>query len=364
MKRRAFGSSLLCGVALSLCTALPALAQTDEQRAGARSLATEGAAAFNEGRFKDAVDLFSKAESLVHAPPHLLFLARSHAKLSQFVKAREAYLKIIKEQLPANSPQAFRDAQTASEGELSAIEPKIGRLTVKVEGGEGAKDLVVKLDGVPIPPVLVGVPQPADPGEHKVEAGATGFRAQPQAVKLGDGEKAAVTLKLEVDPNAPAPTTDVPAADPAGGAAPAGHGGTAAATTPAASPSDGDTSAGSSGLRIGSYAAFGVGAIGLGLGVVFTLQSSSKTSEADDICNLPGGGCPENQRDKVDQLDADAKSAGTLGVVGFVVGGLGIGAGVTLLILSGGSSSGASGRSEPGITPWVGLNSAGISGRF
>jgi len=58
-----------------------AFAQSDEQRAGARTLATEGAQAFNESRFKDAVDLFSKAESLVHAPPHLLFMARAHAKL-------------------------------------------------------------------------------------------------------------------------------------------------------------------------------------------------------------------------------------------------------------------------------------------
>src|SRR5262245_32455278 len=89
----------------------PALAQSDEQRAGARTLATEGAAAFNEGRFKDAVDLFSKAESLVHAPPHLLFMARAHAKLGHFVKAREAYWKIIKEPLAPNAPQAFKDAQ-------------------------------------------------------------------------------------------------------------------------------------------------------------------------------------------------------------------------------------------------------------
>lgn len=362
MKLKALASSLFFGVALSLCTALPALAQSDEQRAGARSLATEGAVAFNEGRFKDAVDLFKKAESLVHAPPHLLFLARAHAKLNQFVKAREAYLKIIKEQLPANAPQAFRDAQAVAESELSVIEPKIGRLAITVEGAEGAKDLVVKLDGVTVPPVLVGVPQPADPGEHKVEAGATGFRSQPQTVKLGEAEKASVTLKLEVDPNAPATTSDAPAADPSGGATPAEAGRTPSENTAPAGPSDSGASRGSSGLRIGSYAAFGLGAVGLGLGIVFTLQSSSKSSEADDLCNLPGGGCPESQRDKVDQLDADAKSAGTLGVVGFVVGGLSVGAGVTMLVLSSGSSKTA--RTEEGVAPWVGLNSAGIRGRF
>src|SRR5688572_9853786 len=109
--------------------ALPAAAQTDEQRASARSLATEGATAFNEARWKEAVDLFTRAESLVHAPPHLLFLARAHTKLGQFVKAREAYLKIVKETLAPNAPRAFRDAQVSAEQELKEIEPRIGSLT-------------------------------------------------------------------------------------------------------------------------------------------------------------------------------------------------------------------------------------------
>src|SRR5258706_13864956 len=135
-----------CLTACLLGFSTQALAQSDEQRAGARTLATEGAQAFNEGRFKDAVDLFTKAESLVHAPPHLLFMARAHAKLGQFVKAREAYLKIIKEQLAPNAPQAFRDAQSAADEERKQVEPHIGKLLVKVEGADAAKDLSVALD--------------------------------------------------------------------------------------------------------------------------------------------------------------------------------------------------------------------------
>src|SRR5437016_5860076 len=142
MHRRALSSALGSAAFVLVCaTTAPVMAQTDEQRAGARSLATDGATAFNEGRFKDAVDLFSKAESLVHAPPHLLFIARANTKLGQLVKAREAYLKIAKEQLPANSPQAFRDAQAAASRELATIDHKIGSLAIKVEGAPDAKDL-------------------------------------------------------------------------------------------------------------------------------------------------------------------------------------------------------------------------------
>src|SRR5688500_13346088 len=104
-----------CAVVLSLCIWSGAVyGQTDEQRAGARSVATAGVAAFNGGRYKEAVDLLTRAETLMHAPPHLLHLARAYSKLGQYVKAREAYLRIIKEQLAANAPPAFRDEQTAA----------------------------------------------------------------------------------------------------------------------------------------------------------------------------------------------------------------------------------------------------------
>jgi hypothetical protein len=349
-----------CAVALSLCVLSGgAYGQTDEQRAGARTLATEGAAAFNDGRYKDAADLFAKAESLMHAPPHLLYMARSHAKLGQYVKAREAYLRITKEQLPGNSPPAFREAQSTAQKELNALNPKIGSLEIKIEGADGAKDLSIKIDGTPIASVLVGVPQPVDPGEHRIEATATGMRAQPQTVRLGEGDKTSTVLKLEPDPSAAAAAA-APGAPLAPGAPPGG-------APPGAPVHDSSTSmettgSGGGGMRIGAYTAFGVGAVGLGLGTVFLLQSAGKRSDADDLCNLPGGGCPTSRRTEVDQLDSDAKSASTLSVVGFAVGGVGIAAGVVMLVMSGKSESSAAAR--PGVYPWVGANSAGVAGRF
>jgi hypothetical protein len=296
-----------------------AWAQTDEQRAGARSLATEGAQAFNEGRFKDAVDYFGKAESLVHAPPHLLFMARAHAKLGQLVVAREAYLKIIKETFPANAPQAFRDAQTSAAEEVKAIEPRLGTLTVRVEGGAGATDTAVLLDGTPMPSILIGAPRPTDPGEHKLEAGATGLRSAPTTIVVGDGERKSVTLLLQPAPGAPplvvAPDAAPPPAPAARTAAPA-----ATTTSPT---SDAGAANDKSGLRIGSYVAFGVGVLGVGAGTLFTLQSSSKRSDADEKFEECGGatGCTQDNplSQEVEELDPfrareGLADAGELGV--------------------------------------------------
>jgi hypothetical protein len=37
------------------------------------------------GTLPDALDLFSRAESIIHAPPHLLYIARAHDKLGKLV---------------------------------------------------------------------------------------------------------------------------------------------------------------------------------------------------------------------------------------------------------------------------------------
>jgi hypothetical protein len=355
LRPRRFIASAILGACL-LGLASPASAQSDEQRAGARTLATEGAAAFNEGRFKDAVDLFTKAESLMHAPPHLLFAARAHAKLGQFVKAREAYMKIVKEQLAPNAPQAFRDAQTAAEDERKLVEPHIGRLVVKVEGAENAKDLSVTVDGQPVSTVLLGVPQPMDPGTHTVAASATGFKSQPASVTLKDAASGAVSVRLEVDPTAavaaapaaaaPGPATGGPIATPAGNPP----------------PSDVGPSSASNGMRIGSYVGFGVGVVGLGLGTVFVLKSASKRKDADSAAAACSSPCLDSnpQTKTISSLDSDAKSAQTLAIVSYAVGGVGLAAGVTLFILS-------NKKTEPSsayVQPYFGFGAAGLRGAF
>lgn len=342
----------------------PALAQSDEARAGARSLATEGVAAFNEGRWKDAVDLFGRAEALVHAPPHLLFLARASEKLGHLVKAREAYLKIIKETLPPNAPQAFRDAQTSANQELKAIEPRIGSLSIKVQGAEQAKDVEVLVDGVVLPSVLVGVARPVDPGEHRVEAVATGFRAAPQAVRLTDGERKSVVLTLVADPTAVPVTAPAEPAASAGSATPAPP---LATAQPAPAPAPPARAEGTNGLRIGSYIAFGVGALGLGAGTLFLLDSRSKRADADaafERCEASGD-CRENDAAarRTADLDDQARSAMVLSIVGFGVGAAAVAAGAGLFL----ASSGDSDEKPPSavtVRPFFGLRGAGLKGTF
>lgn len=351
--RRVLGVTVL---ATGLSLAHNATAQTDEERAAARALATEGAQAFQEGRWADVIDRFNRAESLVHAPPHLLYLARAHEKLGQLVLAREAYLKIVKEALPATAPQAFKDAQASAERELRAVEPRIARLTVKVEGAEQASDLTVLVDGETVPPALVGVGQPIDPGDHRIEARATGFTAEPQSVQLAEGASAEVVLALvpEAAPVAQPEPPPVPVAPES--------------PAPYLDASLDSSSGGSSqGMRIGSYVAFGVGAIGLGLGTYFLIDAASESSAADEAYEkcIADGSClaSDPYAKQTAEHDDAARSSRRFSIVGFAVGGVGIAAGTALLLMS--SSSSSEGDVPVAkVRPYVGFGHAGLVGSF
>ena len=326
-----------------------AWAQSDDDRAGARVAATEGVKAINEKRWADAADLFTRAESLVHSPVHLLYLARAQEKLGKLVKARENYNKILREKYGPESPDAFRQAQTSAQQESSGLDARLAAITVKLDGEKGP--VTVTMDGEKVPPALIGLPLPVDPGSHTFEASGTDLKSDPVTVAVAEGGKDAVTLIVKSAPGTVA----------AGGPPPTAAATPGPVTAPPATPppnTEGGSAGANNGMKIGGFVALGVGVVGVGVGTLFLLKSHSKKSDADDLCN--SAGCPLSQKSQIDSLDNDYKNAGTLSVVGYAVGGAGLITGITLLALSGSKHS----ESAAGVTPWIGYQSAGVSGRF
>ncbi len=114
------------------------------------------------------------------------------------------------------------------------------------------------------------------------------------------------------------------------------------------------------GLRTASFVAFGVGAVGAGVGTYFALQAADKYEQGNAFCP-PSGPCTLST-DKAKQrtdLGKEGDSAKTLSLVGFIAGGVGVVGGVTLLILSGGKQS-----EKAQLVPYIGASELGLVGRF
>jgi hypothetical protein len=343
MKRKYF---LTLAVVGNLLVGAPcAWAQSTEERAGARAAADQGYDAFKSGRWSDAIDLFGRAESLVHSPTHLLFLARSQAKLGRLLEAKEAYLAVLRE--PATASAQVRKQRVDAEKELAEIEPQIPYVTVEIRGLSPSDAFEVTQDGRPLPRALVGVARPVNPGEHvwQARSGSQQNVTESRAIEAGTRDNRVVLL-LTPDPNAAA--VSEPAAAPAGDAA-------ARDVPPPVAESSGPPAL--------TYVGFGVAAVGAGVGVAFLLKKGSSESDLQQDCDrdpLPDGGCGLTAERK-SMLD-DANQAGLISAIGFIGGGVALAGAVTLWLVD--SSSDGADTAQPSIRPWIGIGSAGVSGSF
>jgi hypothetical protein len=362
MKRRRLAAVFPLVISLGLVsfTSREACAQSDEALADARAAAGEGATAFREQRYADAIDLFQRAESLVHAPPHLLYIARSYAALGKIVKAREVYRKVLRDHLEPKAPAAFERAQASATTELADMEARIPTVKITVQGAD-PQAIAATMDGAAVPAAVFGIARPVEPGEHKFRAIGEGLDSGEQALTVAERAHESLVLTLKPAPGVHLPTA-APAPGPAPEATPVPAPGAAPGTNPAA---DQAAPSHTNALRIGSYVGFGVGAVGLAIGTIFVLKSHSTKSDVQKIC--ADGGCPEDRRSEVmDKVDS-ANGQGRLGVIGFVAGGLGAAAGVTLFVLSGSkpaSSGSARAGQASGIAAFVGPSAMGLRGRF
>jgi len=205
LSARFVGRAVAGALLLSLATtfAPPVVAQSAADKATARQLATEGIELFKAGKAADALDKLQRAQSLFDAPVHLIYLARCHAQLGQFVEAAEHYRRLIRTQLPDNASQVFKDAVADAKKELPDVEPKIASLRIDVEPAN-LQGLEVKVDDAPVSAAALGVDRPANPGSRRIVVKAPGYSTVEKTVELKPGEKQKVALKLESDGSAPA----------------------------------------------------------------------------------------------------------------------------------------------------------------
>jgi hypothetical protein len=306
----------------------------DEERSAARTAATEGVTAYEAGEYQQAIDRFTRAEAIIHAPPHLLYIARSLAKLGKLVAADETYIKVVREQLSPDAPRAFVEAQQKAIEEEAALQPRIPRLQIEVDG-PGKADATVTLDDTPLSQAMLGLARPIDPGTHALRAKGKGVQSDLVKVTLIEGAKQTVTLVLKPEEE-----------------------------TPAAAPGEAPVQSDGSGTRAAGWVALGVGAVGVVVGTIFLAKNRSKRADADALCP---GACPESRRGEIQALDDSADGAMGGAWFGYGLGVAGVATGVVLLLVGGGSSDAKPSDTKASgarVHPWIGPRGAGLVGEF
>jgi len=343
---RSFLGASLLGVLVALGTVVPAAAQDQaENVAAARSLGIQGVQLAEAGNCKEAIEKLSRAESLYHAPTILGRLGECQVNVGQIVLGSENLNRVVREQLPANAPKAFKDAQERARKALDTALPRIGHLTVSVQVEPKNTPVTVTVSGAAVPAALLGVERPTDPGTHEVLATADGYLPAKTSVDLAEGGRQSVTLTLNPDPNAPKPATETPATAPVG---------PEPVTPPPAAAKTGG------GNKTLAFVLLGVGGAGIVTGGITGAMAINKKSGLD----CPDKRCSGNDADNLDS----AKTFALVSTIGFGAGIVAAGIGTVLLITSSDSSekhaSTLTEKKRVSLTPYVGVGNAGVTGSF
>jgi hypothetical protein len=318
-------------LAFCVLSTSPVLAQSASESEAARRLGQEGIERYQQGQYPDAVERLERAYRVAGVPTLGLWSARALEKSGRLVEASERYREVLRIALKPGDPEVFAQAQREAGSERDKLQPRIPRVTIEVQGAQ-PQEVSLTIDGATISNALIGVPVSVNPGTRTIEARARG-RLVAQQVGVAEGES--VPAVLDFAETSPVAAAEAPAED----------------TPPAeAGPDHGD--GGGSTQRTAGFAALGLGGAGLAFGVVTGVMAMSRQSDLEESC--PGGQCEPAFHADVDSFN----TMRTLSIVGFGVGVVGVGAGLALLLTAPAEQEMAH------VTPWVGLASAGVRGRF
>lgn len=287
----------------------------EEQKKQALELGHDALTKFEKGEWAEARELFIEADRIAHSPVFVLYRARAEKHLGELLAARETYRSLVAREVPPGSPPAWAQSQRDARAELAALAPHIPSISVRILGVYGVE---ARLDGVRI---AQGGWVELDPGKYVVTAHRDGREVWRKSVDLREGMREEVVTSLR--------ESDVKRG-----------------------PSQGGESTWWPGVVL-----LGAGGASLLVGGVTGGIAAGKASDLKDACG-DDDVCPK-------ALEGDGDSAETLALVstvGFVVGGVAAGAGITWLIVDPGGEGSEPTDATVGLS--FGVGGASLSGRF
>jgi len=332
---------------LACALSAPAHAQSntaDSERANV--LFKKGKLAFNDGKYSDALRIYSEAWQLKQSPDIAANLAQTESELGKHRDAAEHFAFALAHLLPSTT-----DEQKKALAEGLQIEKKeVGTLRVTLE----PSDATLSVDGSPVTLPLTGEIF-VEPGEHRCAASRDGYESNQQVARVSKGGSQVLWLKLKALPG-----TDAPATAPSN-----------AATVPAEpAPSPGvDRGTGERSL-VPVFVGGGIVVAGAAVGVAFLLSANSSQSDANRIAgglmgnNPCGAGTPyASECSALHDKNSAIDSARTVEGVGFAVAGAAaIGTAMYLLWPHGSSTTARAWSPTVAVAP--GATSLGLFGRF
>jgi hypothetical protein len=287
-----------------------------------------------------ALKVYQAGHAIVRVATTGLAVANTLHAMGQLIEAREAALEVTRMPRNAKEPKSFSEARADALRLADDLEGRIPSVEVTIKDRASVPDVKVVIDNVELPSALIGLPRKLNPGGHSIVITASGFKPVKEDVSLLEKDKkvVAVALVRTESPGVSSPARSARALEQPAAAPPA-------KSSPSAL----------------AYVGFAVGGVGLAVGGVTGILSLNKASTVKSRCD--GTLCPTSVRS-----DADAsKSLATVSNISFGIGLVGVVVGVVGMLSTGratSSSSRASTSVGMRIAPVIGPTELGLIGQF
>lgn len=312
-----------------------------ETRTVARRMADEAANLYEAGEYERAQDLFHRANVIYPAPVLELWEARALEKLGRLVEAEEHYAAVQRYKIKPEDTDVVRAAVADAAMEIEHLRKRIPTLTISIVNASPTDpNLEVHLDGKRLNPAMIGFPVPVAVGPKKITLAIRGREVARVDVSLGEGDR----TPIELDPTSATGSTLV--------------------STPESLEHSSRIGAKEFGQERSrpwyldptlGWVGVGVGSAGLVVGGITGLIAASKHNSLSANCT--SNVCPPAQRQELDSFRAYR----TASTVSYVIGGMALASGITILVLAPHRSNRPG---TPALSLHFGPSTVSLRGRF
>jgi hypothetical protein len=262
---------------------------------------------FKAAKYAEALPLFRSVTDSTKSPNARLYVGHCLVQLGKVVEAYKEFDLIVKE-ISEHPEEKYEPTREAAMAQLGLLNVRVAKIVISLT--DIPADVAVTLDGTRVEERELGSSIVVAPGSHHVEATATGVAPLRRDVSLDGGAVKTVILSPKKIDEGRAAAVAPPAASP--------------------EPKSGDTGSSGNTLRAAGYVAGGLGVFGLGVFAVTGLMAKSTFDKLESECK---GGCSDAGH--LGDID-HGKALQTTANVGLVIGLVGLGTGVTLVLLGSG----------------------------
>lgn len=197
MGRRTAAGALLFSICLYSGRALAE--PSASEILAARELFREAEGDEQRGNFDASLEKMKRVARVKSTPGVRVHIAYAEEKLGKFVAALDDYTNAEREAMeekPEKRDELLRSIRPA----LDRLRAHVPQLRVDIDPSQLQTDLSVAIDGQPIASSLFNLPIRVEPGDHKVEARASGYLPFATSIATPAGSSHSISISLTKAP--------------------------------------------------------------------------------------------------------------------------------------------------------------------